>query len=365
MGLIPIFVANLSRTALIRQRCEEQPDGISFGCAIKAIGNFIEILDANEGSQAKAIIITETLNEVDMALCEGALQTLPFQISLSDFAPCEGTLWAWLRWPISWPKGSSEPKGCDIPRIAPPKQYRWKTSTEAVIQAPWEKVTNKSFMKLELKGIGSSAEKASGAGDSILEKRKRNDDADQPMNLYGDDNMVRSNRSGERRLWVAEEERLFGFPDGASNFIEKLPDEPRIDRQIRRRNLLAASLPVRVLIFLMEAVAVASSEIQHCDPLPYGIDDIIDSRVYGTCLFISSRLVEGASGPDYLGPDACEMDSLIYGFLAEGSQARRMPSRATPLMAVPAGISPMEHFESGLAAQSPLEQDIDTEHFDH
>ena len=53
----------------------------------------------------------------------------------------------------------------------------------------------------------------------------------------------------------------------------------------------------------------------------------------------------------------CEMDAQLYGYLAEGLQSRRMPSRATPIMAVPAGLSPSEHFEAGLAAASPLEQD--------
>ena len=85
--------------------------------------------------------------------------------------------------------------------------------------------------------------------------------------------------------------------------------------------------------------------------------------VYGARPFIQSRVSEGIVSPKYLGPDACEMDSQIYGFLAEGSQARRMPSRATPMIAVPAGISPYEHFEAGLAANSPLEQDIDLQRF--
>ena len=76
---------------------------------------------------------------------------------------------------------------------------------------------------------------------------------------------------------MAEEERIYGFPDGASNFIEKVPEQSREDRQIRRHNVVAASLPVRVLIFLMEAVAVSASQIQHCVPLPYHIDNIIDN----------------------------------------------------------------------------------------
>ena len=51
------------------------------------------------------------------------------------------------------------------------------------------------------------------------------------------------------------------------------------------------------------------------------------------------------------------MGSQLVGYLAVGAQARRMALKATPIMAVPTGLKPEEHFEAGLHASSPLDQD--------
>jgi hypothetical protein len=167
-------------------------------------------------------------------------------------------------------------------------------------------------------------------------ERCANDGASQGIEMYHDDNMVTSERSGDRRLWAAEEERLCGLPEGASNFIEKVPEESRECRQLRRHSLIASTLNVRVLLFLLETVLVNSASVLQVSPLPFGIDELISSEVLGASPFMRDRLKAGEVRR-YLGPDDCEMDSQMYGFLAEGMQARRMPSRATPLMAVPAG----------------------------
>ena len=74
--------------------------------------------------------------------------------------------------------------------------------------------------------------------------------------MYIDDNMVTAARSGDRRLAVAEEERIMGMPDGATNFIEKRSDESREGRQARRHSLLAATIPLRIMALLLEAVVL-------------------------------------------------------------------------------------------------------------
>ena len=97
-----------------------------------------------------------------LAIAEAAFGTLPFELWLSDFAPCQGPIWAWIRCEVSWPKGSSQPKGGDIPRITPPKGYRWKVTSDHVVQKPWVKcVSHLPFRELregnlERKVIGIS-----------------------------------------------------------------------------------------------------------------------------------------------------------------------------------------------------------------
>ena len=102
---------------------------------------------------------------------------------------------------------------------------------------------------------------------------------------------------------------------------------------------------------------MSAATIQAVPDLPYDIDGIIDNDVFGACPFIRDGPDEWLIDRDYIGPDECEMDAQLYSFLAEGVQARRLRSRATPIMAVTAGLSPSDHFLAGLHAPSPLEQD--------
>ena len=125
---------------------------------------------------------------------------------------------------------------------------------------------------------------------------------------------------------------------------------------MRRQSLISATLSVRIMLFLMEAVAVNAEAIVSRNPLPFGIDKTISEDVLGAPPFNRQRSLNGIEDR-YVPPDECEMDAQLYGYLAEGLHSWRMPSRATPIMAVPAGLSPSEHFEAGLAAASPLEQD--------
>ena len=97
--------------------------------------------------------------------------------------------------------------------------------------------------------------------------------------------------------------------------------------------------------------------VKHLSDGMYGIDAMIDGKIYGAAPFTMEYLANVADSPSYIGPDRCEMDAQVYGFLAEGTQARRMVSSATPLMAVPTGLKPSEHFEAGMFACSPLEQE--------
>ena len=47
----------------------------------------------------------------------------------------------------------------------------------------------------------------------------------------------------------------------------------------------------------------------------------------------------------------------MCGYLAEGTQARRIAKSPTPIMAAPAGLSPEDPLEAGIDVQSPLDQD--------
>ena len=360
-GFRPVLVANLSGKALARQCDVDNPDGMSLATAARAVGELLEILDYSEGQPIKAIILTDVMNKRDLQLCEDKFKSLPFELHVGDFCPCEGVVWAWLRGDISWPKGSSQPKCDGMPRISPPRNYKWKIEAEGVIQKPWSKLCPRAnFMELDVKDFEVFAAPSSGldsAMDEVLLKRQRTDYSSQNIDFYADKTMVSASKSGARRLWAAVEERLMGLPDGASNKIEKIPNEPRERRQVRRHALIAAPIPVRVLASLLETVSINAAVIQQVAGLPYGIDSVIDPQVWGACPFFSEGHAANVDTRKYVGPDECEMDAQFYGLLAEGLQARNMVSTSTPLMAVPSGLAPAEHFQAGIEATSPLEQD--------
>ena len=105
-------------------------------------------------------------------------------------------------------------------------------------------------------------------------------------------------------------------------------------------------------------MTINASAIQHVDPLPpFNLDAMIEPGVYGAAPFVKEYCVMEASALRYIGPDDCEMNAQVFTFAAEAIQARRMAPSATPVMAVPAGLSPIEHFNAGVYAESPLEQE--------
>ena len=341
---VPVFVANISRLALERQCNENCAAGMDLFSAAKSIALFLEILDCHGGGQTKAIIISDVLDQKGIRACEDAFGTLPFAIDNCDFAPYHGTVWAWIRGQISWPKGSHQPRAEGIPKIKPPKDYRWKASATDVIQRPWSKLNDKLFLPLQPKTIDGIELTGSNRGSN--DDRRKIDSYSQEDHLYHDDNMVSSAKSGVRRLWAAEEERLLGLPDGASNVIEKIPGESRERRQLRRQSLISATLSVRIMLFLMEAVAVNAEAIVSRDPLPFGIDKIISEDVLGASPFNRQRSLNGIEDR-YVPPDECEMDAQLYGYLAEGLQSRRMPSSSDPDYGGTCWFIPFRTFRSG------------------
>ena len=105
------------------------------------------------------------------------------------------------------------------------ERYRWKASANDGIQRPWSKRNDRLFLPLQPKTIDGI--ELTGSSRGSIEERRKIDSYSQEDHLYHDDNMVSSAKSGVRRLWAAEEERLLGLPDGASNVIEKIPGESR------------------------------------------------------------------------------------------------------------------------------------------
>ena len=103
-------------------------------------------------------------------------------------------------------------------------------------------------------------------------------------------------------------------------------------------------------------MTINASAIQHADPLPLQIRRVIEPGVYGAAPFVKEYCVMEASALRYIGPDDCEMNTQVFTFAAEAIQARRMAPSATPVRAVPAGLSPIVHFNAGVYAESPLDR---------
>ena len=239
----PLLVANLTGVALKRQRDQFGDEQMSFNDAVKAVGTLIDVLDALEGSQVKAVIVTDPFDDEGMNKAELAFHCLSFEFWLSDFTSCSGTYWTWIRGDLSWPKGASQPKHDGVPRIRPPRHFKWKAEAVDVIQKPWFKLESASLFR-PLEACQALEKAATLSGPDRHEKCdsdlwRLEDDCRQRTDLYNSDNMVSSLSSGTRRLCVAEEERLIGLPDGASDCIERVPHEPRAHRQARRHNVVA------------------------------------------------------------------------------------------------------------------------------
>ena len=63
-----------------------------------------------------------------------------------------------------------------------------------------------------------------------------------------------------------------------------------------------------------------------------------------------------------LGPDESELNANTPSMLVESLQGRRATGRHTILSAVPAGLTPLEHFREGLSAASPLDSEPQVPH---
>ena len=89
-GHRPLLAANLSSRALSRQ-CDMEIR-MAFSTAAYAIGKLLDVLDYSEGQPTIAIILTDVLNKRDLKLCEEQFRSLPSELHMADFAPCEGVV---------------------------------------------------------------------------------------------------------------------------------------------------------------------------------------------------------------------------------------------------------------------------------
>ena len=80
-------------------------------------------------------------------------------------------------------------------------------------------------------------------------------------------------------------------------------------------------------------------------------------HLQSSCIFLSRKLGLKADplAPIVVPPYRAEMFSQQDRFLSAKLQDRKSSGRNTAIHAVPAGLDPLEHFEQGCLARSPLE----------
>ena len=74
------------------------------------------------------------------------------------------------------------------------------------------------------------------------------------------------------------------------------------------------------------------------------------------CPYLKDRVNRGRA-IDSVPPDTFELHNSLSAYLSEQLQAKRMTGWSTPIMSVPSGLQPEEHFRQGCLAASPFDCD--------
>ena len=157
-----------------------------------------------------------------------------------------------------------------------------------------------------------------------------------------------------------ELEHALGVTQEASNGIPK-ESETLSARQKRRLSVLSRVVPVPVWKFALAAACVQTvfSAAAPRGP-PEGFEEIVlEARMQ--CPFLQDHCGPAKLAPN-IPPATSEVNAALSSFLAERLQSRRQAGIAAPLLAVPTGLEPLEHFEAGLIAPSPLNAPSQTPH---
>jgi len=96
------------------------------------------------------------------------------------------------------------------------------------------------------------------SNDDAIKVPAENDSFSSPPSQYINQNLVKAENLGKRRLWPPEEEVLIGVPKGSTDFMARVPDEDRTRRNARRSSMLAGTTPVYIVAFALQAMLGAT-----------------------------------------------------------------------------------------------------------
>ena len=307
-------------------------------CAMKTL--FCKTCDVLEGLYASPIIIVTGRAALDDL--HHLMSTPRFLASLCNLSLLRGGLPCWINGPklnhgswtlsdwVKWPEGTTYTHECDVGALvtAPPSSF----------DGPgWNAILDRNWSLAPYSRLQPHLPLSAG---SLL-----NAEVAQCRMTFS-----------LRVLRSCELERINGVPAEWSNYMPKNAGESLSARETRRRRLLTSSLPKGLACFLISAVLgqPIKAKAEMWRP-PCEIKEACECAALA-CPYRLDLESRGCAASGTLPPDQAELYAQSSAFIVEQMQTRKTAGKHSPLVCVPSGLNPVDHFNAGLSCESPLDK---------
>ena len=265
----------------------------------------------------------------------------PYCLENGDFSPVQEQSIYWLKGMLSWPQNTRcERDESDITCVKPAAEWTHRISLTGALMPQWVRAAARDSCDLQLKEVCAP-------WTTILR--------------HVIPHIERPGANQQRTFHASEIEAALGLPSGLTSNFDKDKAGAIQDHQAKRKRLLRSSMSVFVLAFLLSATLGDASEQAGLQPwdfvpnLEVPPDELQALNLAKSeCGYLRDRVERGLPIACPMGPDSVELNAHSPNCLAEGAQSRRSAGANVPFKAVPAGLTPEEHYYAALDIESPL-----------